>query len=177
MESKNKKSLELVRYQPITSVKDVFKNIIDLFKYFTIWMLVIDILYLTGVVQGIELFLITLHIFVLVFCAYLFYYKLKKFKTKIYSLDLIFRGKYLMLIDFLFHYVPLIFIIKSIRSCRIEVKADKLNLILTLLIPLLYIMMVNGQEIYHIEESKSFVLFSVYLLVFYTIYFIFIDKQ
>ena len=173
MESKNKKSLELVRYQPITSVKDVFKNIIGLFKYFTIWILVIDILYLTGVVKGIEFFLIIIHIFIILFCAYIFYFKFKKFKTHNYSLDLVFRGKILYVIDFIFHYIPLILIIKYMRCRGLSITLNKINILLALIIPGFYFLLNDARKIYFLRESKSITFYISYLLIFFTVYFLF----
>ncbi|MBN21300.1 MAG: hypothetical protein CL678_08425 [Bdellovibrionaceae bacterium] len=170
--SKNQE-IEVLRNKPISSYVDVFRNIIGLFRYFTIWMLVIDILYLTGVVKGIEFFLITVHIFIILFCAYIFYFKFKKFKTHTYSLDLVFRGKILGVIDFIFHYIPLILIIKYMRCRGLSVRANKINILLVLIIPGLYFLLNDARTIYFLRESKSFTFFTVYLLALFTVYFSF----
>ena len=170
--SKNQE-LKVLRFQPIRTYVDFFKDILSLFRYFTIWMLAIDILYLTGVLKGIEFFLITTHIFIILFCAYLFYFKFKKFQTHTYSLDLEFRGKMLGIIDFIFHYIPLILIIKYMGCRGLSVRADKTNILIVLIIPGLYFLLFDVSQIYFLRESKCFTFFSVYLLAFFTIYFSF----
>lgn len=168
-----KKEIEVLRHQPIKTYIDFFRNILSLFRYFTIWILILDILYLTGLVKGIEFFLITVHIFIIIFCAYIFYFKFKKFKTHTYSLDMVFRGKMLGVIDFIFHYIPLILIIKYIRCRKIQVRANKINIILGLIIPGLYFLLKDTQTIYFLRESKSFTIYICYLIVVFIVYFSF----
>lgn len=170
--SKNQE-LKVLRFQPIRTYVDFFKDILSLFRYFTIWMLAIDILYLTGVLKGIEFFLITTHIFIILFCAYIFYFKIKVFRTHIHSLDLEFRGKKLVFIDFIFHYIPLILIIKYMACRGLSVKAHKTNILMVFIIPGLYFLLFDVSQIYFLRESKCFTFFSVYLLAFFTIYFSF----
>ena len=170
LESKNQE-LKVLRFQPISSYIDILRNTVSLFRYFTIWMLVIDILYLIGVIKGIEFFLITTHIFIILFCAYLFYFKFKVFRTHIHSLDLEFRGKKLVFIDFIFHYIPLILIIKYMACRELSVRADQTNILLVLIIPGLYFLLFDVSQIYFLKESKCFTFCIIYLLAFFTIYF------
>ena len=157
--------IEVTRQEPIKSFLDVLKNLGSLFKYFTIWILLLDILYLTGVIKGIEFFLIFIHIFIIIFCLYIFYYKYEKFRTKTFSMDITFRGTTLKLIDFIFHYVPLILIIKYILCRKTCVIVNKTNLFLTALVPLIYFIFDTSCQIYFLTTSKCSLYFVSYWLV------------
>ena len=103
--------LTITRFEPAKSLLDVKLNIISLFKYFTIWILLLDFLYLTQKIQNIEFFLIIVHVFIIIICFQVFYFKIKEFKTYTYSIDLNFKGKLLLLLDLVFHYLPFLIIL------------------------------------------------------------------
>ena len=66
--------------------------------------------------------------------------------------------------------MPLLLILMSMRCCQIKLRADKLNLILTLAIPLVYFLIINVEDMYFIKESECFSMFLIYL-AFYAVFF------
>lgn len=160
-----KGDIEVTRHKPIKSFFDVMKNLSSLLRYFTIWILILDILYLTGVIKGIEFFLIFIHVFIIAFCVYIFYYKYQKFRTQTYSMDITFKGITLKLIDFIFHYIPLFLILNYMVCRKKSIIINKLNIILIVLIPLLYFIFESSCGIYFLTISKCYQFYFSYCII------------
>ena len=162
---------EVVRYDPPQNLLDVKKNIFSSLKYFTFWVLIIDFLYLTSQIQNIELFLIFSHVLIIIICAYIFYFKTKEFKTSIYSVDVILKGKVLILFDFLFHYLPLILVLNYIWKNSKSIVVNENSILMILIIMLGYYLTFDTYKIYTLSKQESIPIFIIYTLIFVILFY------
>ena len=153
----------ITRYTQPKSILDLKLNLISFLKYYTIWILLADILYLSGIVKNIELFLIFSHVFIIFFCFQIFYIKPKEFKTCIYSIDIIFKGKYLLLLDLLFHYLPFFLILQNLLRNQKSISINQKSLFLLIFLPTLYSLVFNIKKIYQFEKEKAFFQYIILL--------------
>ena len=157
---------EVVRYEPPQNLLDVKRNIWSGLKYFTFWILIIDYLYLTSQIQNIEFFLIFSHLLIIIICAFIFYFKIKEFKTTMYSADVILKGKVLILFDFLFHYLPFGLIIWHITKTNKFVIINEKSIIMLCIILLGYYLTFDTYSIYGISKKESFTISVIYSVIF-----------
>ena len=162
--------LTISRYEPPRNLLEIKYNLVSLFKYFTIWILSLDILYLNSKIENIEFFLIFIHLGIILFCAKLFYFTLKEFKTNIYSAEIILKGKYLILFDIIFHYIPFFIICYLIRKRGKSIMVNRKSILLCLLLPLTYYLFFDTKKIYGISKKKSLNFGIVYTIIFTVIY-------
>ena len=162
--------LEIVRFNKSNKVHTFSLNILSLFKYFTIWILFLDILYLGQIIRNIEFFLVFIHLFIIFLCIQIFYFKVKEFHTYTYSTEFIFKGKMLMLIDFIFHYVPLIVILVYISKNSKSIKPTQESIFMLLFLPIVYCISFNTSKIYQIDKNEVFIQYLIYLTLLGLIY-------
>ena len=157
--------LTITRFEPAKSLLDVKLNIISLFKYFTIWILLLDFLYLTQKIQNIEFFLIIVHVFIIIICFQVFYFKIKEFKTYTYSIDLNFKGKLLLLLDLVFHYLPFLIILFYIVRNKKKININRESIFLIIFLPVLHGICFNTKKIYHTVKKKVVLQYSLFLIL------------
>ena len=162
--------MTISRYNPPKSILDIKYNVISLFRYFTIWILLLDILYLNSKVKNIEFFLFFIHIFIIFFCAKIFYFNLKEFRTKTYSIDIIFKGKLLLLIDIIFHYIPLILVISYMFRNKLSIVPNRNSMILCFMLPLTYFLLFDIKQVYGFDKNKGLIFYFMYTIIFSIIY-------
>lgn len=162
--------MTVTRYNPPNSILDIKYNIVSLFRYFTIWILLLDILYLNSKIKNIEFFIIFIHIFIIIFCAKIFYFQLKEFRTETYSIDITFKGKLLLLIDIIFHYIPTILVMSYIFRNKLPILPNRNSMILCLLLPLTYYLLFDIKRVYGFDKNKGLVFYFIYTIIFSMIY-------
>ena len=162
--------MTISRYNPPKSILDIKYNVISLFRYFTIWILLLDILYLNSKVKNIEFFLFFIHIFIIIFFAQIFYFQLKEFRTKTYSIDIIFKGKLLLLIDIIFHYIPLILVISYMFRNKLSIVPNRNSMILCFMLPLTYFLLFDIKQVYGFDKNKGLIFYFMYTIIFSIIY-------
>lgn len=150
-----------------------FKNdtlifIVSILKYFTFWVIGLDLLYYFDYIKDVEITLIFLHILVLVSSYKFVNIYPKLLDIELYTKDKIikyrFKDNELRFLDLLFHWMP--FIILMIVLLR---KKDKLknNNFLNIIIPLFYYLTFDIKKLYKLNENELFYIFSLIYIIFY----------
>jgi hypothetical protein len=157
-----KYDLILLEDTPYTSIKDYILGFISLYKYFTFWIITINILYLLGYLKNFYNSIIFLNIIVLVGTTILLIKYKWKIHVKIHKKKMILKDNLYRLINFFTHYFLFILVINKGGT-------DKKNLLLGILLPIIYLVFFNTYHIYKIKRYLiGIILISVLFL--FTLY-------
>ena len=94
-------------------------TLISFFRYFTMWILLLDVLYIIGIIRDIELTLIYYHLIVII-GSIIFVHIIQKMidvkyllmeDKKIKELEMRLEGNKLKILDIIYHYLPFIIIL------------------------------------------------------------------
>lgn len=147
---------------------DIIILFLSLFRYFTVWILLIDLLYYLGLIKNIEVSLIFLHTIVLVYSIIFVYISPKKINIELYNskqeFNILLEGKKLIIIDIIFHWIPFIILLYIINKNNGKLGN---NNILNVILPLIYIIFFDIEEIYKLNKKLVVV---IYLILYFLVY-------
>ena len=139
--------------------KDILNVLKKFYGYFTIWVLTLNFFYHLGALQNYYQEILFLHIFVSMVTLYLVYINPKKFVIDIGIFNYTFEGSNLIIIDLLFHHLPLFLLF---NKGGITQKKNPW----VLLLPLFYKLLNDTKERYLIDDLVPIIIYTG-LLVYY----------
>ena len=139
--------------------KDILNILKKFYGYFTIWVLTLNVFYHLGALQNYYQEILFLHIFVSMVTLYLVYINPKKFAIDIGIFNYTFEGSNLIIIDLLFHHLPLFLLF---NKGGITQKKNPW----VLLLPLFYKLLNDTKERYLIDDLVPIIIYTG-LLVYY----------
>ena len=142
--------IKYLKWKKPESLGELIRLIYSFFWYFTLWALVLELLYYLGVIKNIELTLIIFHIIVLIGSYYIFNFKKKDIIVKLYNFELSLSRKYLVLSDIVLHWITFLLLIFVIFRKKRNI-IGTLNIKLLVLFPLAYLILNNPIDVYQIE--------------------------
>ena len=108
--------IQITYKKEITTILDYFILVLELMKYYTLWNLILVILYFSGYLQDSLYALLLFQIAVILCTIYIFYIKKKPMRFNTDYIKIKITGKPLLLLDFIFHYIPLILILSKFKK-------------------------------------------------------------
>jgi hypothetical protein len=140
-------------------------NVIGLLRYFTFWVITLDILYYLDIIEHCGLSLVFLHSIVLLGSFIFVYIHPKYLDIDLYdkNLNIIkkrFGGKELIIFDIIFHWLSFIILLLFIS----KKKELKNNNLMNILIPLSYYLFFNIQKVYKLERIYIFIILIIIFL-------------
>ena len=157
-----KDDLIIIEEQQYTSIKDYVLGIISLYKYFTFWVLTVNILYLLGYLKNFYSSILFLNIIVLVGTTVLLIKYKWKFNVMIHKKKMILKDNLYRLINFFAHYFFFILVLNK-GGC-------KKNNLLGILLPIIYLIFFNTYHLYKIKRYLIGIIFMIVLFVYTLIY-------
>jgi hypothetical protein len=154
--------IKIVEENKLNTLKEKILFIISFFRYFTLWVIILDIIYYLGLIKNIELSLIYLHIFVIICSFYIFYLKKEELIIKLYKLEFKLKKKFVVILDFIFHWLPLLILFGYIYIKNKKIK-NTFNVLFLLLTPILYLL-INDPLKYYQFEIKFIYFLLIYVL-------------
>ena len=164
-----KDSIELIN--PPKSVLEVKLNLISLLKFFSLWIIILDILYVFKKIHRIEFFLFWTHISIIFLFFQNFYFKSKELNTEIYSYKIKIKGNYLILFDILFHYVPLILLCIYFYKHKIKVTNTPESMFMLVFLPVLYTLLFDIRKVYNLDKNRVLSYYCLFMLIVIIIFF------
>tara|TARA_B110001469_G_C9635269_1_gene318395 strand:+ start:1789 stop:2277 length:489 start_codon:yes stop_codon:yes gene_type:complete len=158
-----KDDLIIIEEQPYTSIKDYVLGIISLYKYFTFWILTLNILYLLGYLKKFYSSILFLNIIVLVGTTIILIKYKWRFETIIHKKKVIIKDNLYRLVHFFAHYF---FFILLLNKGGIKSK----GLLLGILLPILYLIFFDTYHLYKIKRYLSGIIFIILVFVYTLIY-------
>ena len=158
-----KDDLILLEDEPYTSIKDYVFGIISLYKYFSFWVLTVNILYLLGYLKNFYSSVLFLNIIVLVGTTVLLIKYKWKIHTRIHKKKMIVKDNLYRLVHFFAHYF---FFILVLNKGGIK----KNDLLLGILLPIIYLIFFNTYHLYKIKRYLNGIIFMIVLFVYTLIY-------
>lgn len=150
---------------------DTFLFAISLLRYFTFWVLGLELLYYLGYIKNIEITLIFLHIIVLIGSYIFVKIKPKKLDVELHTTNKLikytFKNTELLFFDMLFHWIPFIILLIVILKKNDTLKN---NNYLNLMIPLLYYVSFDIKKLYKMNENILLYLFIIVYLIFFILF-------
>ena len=151
-------------------------TLISFFRYFTMWILLLDVLYIVGIIRGIELTLIYYHLIVIIGSIIFVHIEPKMIdikylvieKERVKEIEMRLEGGKLKVIDIIYHYIPFIIILYLVYKSKNRDLINTNNNILNVLIPLSYYLLFDINKIYKINKN-TIAIISIILLVIYNI--------
>lgn len=163
--------LELKQKEHPQSLLEVKLNLISLLRYFTMWIIILDILYVLQIIPGIEFFLFWTHICIIFIFFQNFYFKAKEFDTEIYSYKIKIKGNNLILFDILFHYVPLILLCYYFQRNNIQIKFNTKSMFMLVFLPVLYCLLFDINKLYGFDKKQVLDYYGLFMLIVIIIFF------
>ena len=157
-----KDDLIIIEEQQYTSIKDYVLGIISLYKYFTFWVLTVNILYLLGYLKNFYSSILFLNIIVLVGTTVLLIKYKWKINVMIHKKKMILKDNLYRLINFFAHYFFFILVLNK-GGC-------KKNNLLGILLPIIYLIFFNTYHLYKIKRYLIGIIFMIVLFVYTLIY-------
>lgn len=158
-----KDDLILLKDEPYTSIKDYVFGIISLYKYFSFWVLTVNILYLLGYLKNFYSSVLFLNIIVLVGTTIILIKYKWRFETIIHKKKVIIKDNLYRLVHFFAHYF---FFILVLNKGGIK----KNDLLLGILLPIIYLIFFNTYHLYKIKRYLNGIIFMIVLFVYTLIY-------
>jgi hypothetical protein len=158
-----KDDLIIIEEQPYTSIKDYILAIISLYKYFTFWVLTVNILYLLGYLKNFYSSILFLNIIVLVGATILLIKYKWKIHVRIHKKKMILKDNLFRLINFFAHYFFFILVLN-------KGGINKNNLLWGILLPILYLIFFNTYHLYKIKRYLIGIIIMIVLFVYTLIY-------
>jgi len=140
---------------------DYIKGFFSLYKYFTIWVVTINIFFLCGYFKEYYNSILFLNICIVIGSIIIRIRQGSKFLCRIYKKIFTIKGRLYTFIDFLFHY--LLFFIILLKGG----KRKKNELILGLPITIFYLLLFDTNKLYKIQKSISTICLICLSLIFY----------
>ena len=148
----------------------ILLNLLGLLKYYTFWVISLEILYYSGIIKNCELSLVFLHLIVLLGSFIFVYIHPKYLDIEFYdkNLNIIKNrlvGKELIIFDIIFHWLSFIILLLIISK-----KKDlKNNNLMNILIPLSYYLIFDIKKIYKFKNIHIFI--SIIIVIMFILIF------
>lgn len=145
----------------INTILDCFILLLELLKYYTLWNIILVLLFFSGYIQD-SLYTLLLYQIAIILCTiYIFYIKKKpmRFNTKYVEIKI--TGKALLVLDFIFHYIPLLFIVSKFKKKKPSRKINNIYFIL----PLLYLFLYDTKKIYGIKPYYPLLIYIIITII------------
>ena len=142
----------------MTKTKDVLLFLKKLYKFFTIWVLTLTLLYFLGDLEDYYFDLVILHFMISCLTLYIVYIHPKKIVIDLgfYKKELV--GRQLRIMDFIFHHLPLILLLANPSKLKKKY--------VMILLPLIYRLFVNPMTVYGIDDILPFLIYTMFLIIF-----------